>query len=210
MPEYRYDAGRWGLSVGLGIDHWSNGSFKLPNLGLNYLSASVGGRYALGPPASAPPQPTVFDQRDAPLREWSIVVSAFVSETARPLSGQHSVFIATGQRQWQVSSKSHLVVGMDLFNKGVLSTVHPEMKERERIEYTQLGVHGGYALGFGKGELYLHMGAYAYTPVPDEAPLFHRVGVRLRTGTHLIWNIALKSHYAVADHWEFGMGYRWN
>ncbi|MBK8500630.1 MAG: acyloxyacyl hydrolase [Flavobacteriales bacterium] len=154
MPEYRYDAGRWGLSVGLGIDHWSNGSFKLPNLGLNYLSASVGGRYALGPPASAPPQPTVFDQRDAPLREWSIVVSAFVSETARPLSGQHSVFIATGQRQWQVSSKSHLMAGMDLFNKGVLSTVHPEMKERERIEYTQLGVHGGYALGFGKGELF--------------------------------------------------------
>ncbi len=210
MPELRFTRPRTNLHVGVGIDHWSNGSVKLPNLGLNYLSVSLGASYALTTPVVPVPQRVLTDQRDPLLREWSVVVAAFKSETARPLSGQYSVFSLVGQRQWQVSVKSHLMGGIDIFNKGSLVTAHPEMKDRDRAEYTQLGVHGGYALGFGRGELYLHMGAYVYSPVEDEAPVFHRIGVRYRTGKHLIWNVSLKSHYAVADHWEFGLGYRWN
>lgn len=209
MPEYHREDGRLAFRFGIGLDHWSNGSFRLPNLGLNYLSANLGVRYQLGTPAVAVPRPMVGDPLEL-LCEWSVVISAFASETARPLSGQYSVFSIVGQRQWQLSPKSHIMAGVDLFNKGSLVTVHPEMKEKDRAAYTQLGVHGGYALGFGRAELYLHMGAYAYSPVEDEAPLFHRVGMRYRTGERLIWNMALKSHYAVADHWEFGVGYRWN
>lgn len=210
MPEYHHDTGRLALRAGIGIDHWSNGSFKLPNLGLNYLSMSVGASYALSAPASAVPMHALSGQRDPRLREWSIVGAFAVNETARPLSGQHAVFSFMGQRQWQVSDKSHLMAGIDAFNKGSLATVHPEMEGRDRLAYTQLGVHGGYALGFGRGEVFLHAGAYVYTPVEDEAPFFHRLGCRYRTGRHLVWNISLKSHYAVADHWEFGMGYRWD
>ena len=210
MPEYRFRHHRVTLHAGIGIDHWSNGSVQLPNLGLNYLSVNAGMSYALEPPVEGSTLRPRSDEREPHLREWNIVGAFAVNETARPLSGQYGVVSLSGQRQWQVSSKSHLMAGVDLFNKGTLATVHPEMKERDRIEYTQLGVHGGYALGFGNGELFMNMGAYVYTPVEDEAPFFHRVGVRYRTGKHLIWNLSLKSHYAVADHWEFGVGYRWN
>jgi hypothetical protein len=47
MPELRYEAGRWDLRTGLAVNHWSNGSLKQPNLGLNLISASVGASYAL-------------------------------------------------------------------------------------------------------------------------------------------------------------------
>jgi hypothetical protein len=40
--------------------------------------------------------------------------------------------------------------------------------------------------------------------------VYQRIGIRYRTGRHLLWNMSLKSHYAVADHWEFGVGYRWD
>lgn len=210
MPEFRCTHGRLTVHTGMGIDHWSNGSFQLPNLGLNYLSVNVGASYALATPVAEPPLRTLPDQREPRLCEWNVVGAFALNETARPLSGQYGVVSVSGQRQWQVSPKSHLMAGIDLFNKGTLATVHPEMKERARIEYTQLGVHGGYALGFGKGELFMQMGAYVYTPVEDESIFFHRIGVRYRTGKHLVWNLSLKSHYAVADHWEFGLGYRWN
>lgn len=209
MPEYRLTRGRLRMHAGIGIDHWSNGSVKLPNLGLNYLSANLGASYALAAPAPAVASRALSDHRDR-LREWSAVGACAVNETVRPLSGQYTVFSLVGQRQWQLTSKSNVMVGMDVFNKGTLATVYPEMKERDRIAYTQFGLHGGYALGFGNGDLFLHVGAYVYTPVEDEAPVFHRLGCRYRTGRHLIWSIALKSHYAVADHWEFGLGYRWN
>src|SRR5690606_33873113 len=100
-------------------------------------------------------------------------------------------------------------VGLDLFNKGSLASVDPELADGDRWALTQLGVHGGYALVLGRGELFLQMGVYVHSPVPDEEPVFHRIGGRYHSGRRLVWHMALKSHYAVADHWEFGAGYRW-
>jgi hypothetical protein len=209
MPEYRAQLGRWAVTAGVGIDHWSNGSFQLPNLGLNYLSIGVGAGYAL---AAADPASlrTLTDQREAPLREWSVVGAFGINETGSPLSGQYTVYSLSGQRSWAISHKSALSAGADLFNKGTLAVVNPELADEDRLALTQFGVHGGYALLFGKGEMFLHMGVYVYTPAPDEAPVYQRIGIRYRTGRHLLWNMSLKSHYAVADHWEFGVGYRWD
>ncbi len=209
MPEYRVSLGHTRVQIGIGIDHWSNGSFKLPNLGLNYLSLGLAVSHALGKEDATLPSGNAATDTSR-LREWTVVVAFGMNETARPLSGQYTVYTATAQRMWQVTDKSLLMAGADVFNKGTLATVHPEMRGKGRGDYTQLAIHGGYGLRFGRGELFLHMGAYLYTPVPDEAPVFHRLGCRYRTGDHLIWNVSLKSHYAVADHWEFGIGYRWD
>ncbi len=209
MFEYRIDVGRTRLSTGLSIDHWSNGAFKLPNLGANLVSINIGAAYALAPPIEFIPSKT-SDQVGKRPREHSIVGAFGISEVARPLSGQYSVYSIVGQMQWQVTPKSSFAAGVDMFNKGSLRTIHSELVEKDRLQYTQIGAHGGWALGFGRGELLLQMGAYVYTPYPDESPLFHRLGMRYRTGDHLVWHIALKSHYAVADHWEWGVGYRWH
>ncbi|HRD51332.1 MAG TPA: acyloxyacyl hydrolase, partial [Flavobacteriales bacterium] len=57
MPELRYDAGRLSVHTGLAVNHWSNGSAKQPNLGLNYITASVGASYALGASATEREKP---------------------------------------------------------------------------------------------------------------------------------------------------------
>ena len=209
MLQYRLRLGRTLLSTGLAIDHWSNGSVALPNLGLNLLTANVGIGYALGEvqPYVHVPDTTLLPR---PRREQSVVTAFGINETARPLSGQHSVFVVTGQVQWRLTRKSSVATGIDLFNKGTLATLHPELEVQSRLYYTQLGVHGGYALGLGRGEMMFQIGMYAYSPMPDESLFFHRVGLRYRFGKHLVAHVALKTHYAVADHWEFGLGYRWN
>lgn len=209
MPQYRYEAGRWLLTGGIGIDHWSNGAYQLPNLGLNYLNASLGVGYALAEAPVARSVVPVVEER-SPKREFSVVGAFGINETGRPLNGKHSVFSLSGQVQWRVSTKSHVSAGADLFNKGSLVDQHPELMGNDRLSLTQAGVHAGYALGFGRGELFFHMGAYMYSPKPDDAPMYHRTGMRFRTGKHLIWNFSLKSHYASADHFEIGLGYRWN
>ncbi|MEO8588774.1 MAG: acyloxyacyl hydrolase [Flavobacteriales bacterium] len=209
MPEYRYHCDRWMFTSGIGIDHWSNGSVKLPNLGLNYLSANIGASYALRDAVAINTvmAPSAFT---APHREQLITAACGVSESGRPLNGQYTVFSLNGQVQWRVGKKGTLGCGADVFNKGALATVHEELEGSDRAELTQVGVHGAGSLLFGRAELFMNVGAYVYTPVPDEAPLFQRLGFRYRSGRHLVWNISLKSHYAVADHWEFGVGYRWN
>jgi hypothetical protein len=208
MLEHRVDLGRTRLSTGVSIDHWSNGSVKLPNLGLNLISVNLGIAHALHDPAPAPTLVDTTAYRCRPL-EISVVGAVAVSEVARPLSGQYSVYSVVGQAQWQVTPKSSLAAGLDIFNKGDLLTLYPELGDRGRMAHTQLGMHGGWALGFGRAELLVQMGAYLYTPHPDEDVVFHRLGMRYRSGRHLLWHIALKSHWAVADHWEWGLGYRW-
>lgn len=71
--------------------------------------------------------------------------------------------------------KSWLGCGFDVFNKGTLGTLYPELLEKPRSAYTQVAVHGGYALGFGRGELLFQMGAYAFTPKPETLVSVHRL-----------------------------------
>lgn len=209
MFEYRMQIDRFRLSTGLSIDHWSNGSFVLPNLGLNLLSLNTGVAYALHNPVRPTEAPDTSVHQLSP-REISIVGSFGFSEVAKPLSGQYSVYSLVAQIQWNVTPKSSFAVGLDVFNKGSLRTIHAELAYEPRLAYTQLGAHAGWALGFGRGELVLQMGAYAYSPYPDESPVFHRLGMRYRAGERLMLHVGLKSHWAVADHWEWGVGYRWH
>ena len=208
MFEYRIDLQRFRLSTGLSIDHWSNGAVKLPNLGSNLISLNLGLGYRINDRSEKVAIDTsAFTKRP---REQSVVAAFGISEVARPLSGQYSAFSLNAQTQWQVTPKSSFAAGIDVFNKGSMRTVHPELRDQQRIAHTQFGVHGGWALGFGRGELLLQMGAYVFTPYPDESPLFHRLGMRYRIGDRWIAHVGLKSHWAVADHWEWGFGYRWH
>lgn len=209
MAEYRRLMGRWTLSAGLGLDHWSNGAYRLPNLGLNYVSTSFGVGYSLGR-RDAEPEQASSGARSPEHPEWRIIAAAGINEAGAPYSGQRSVFVLQGTRGWSISRRSVLSVGADVLNKGTLAIVQPQLADRGRAGLTQLGVHGGYALLFGRGELFMQMGAYVHTPAPELRPLYQRIGMRYRSGRRLLWNISLKSHSAVADHWEIGVGYRWN
>lgn len=209
MAEYRRNIGRCTMSLGLGLDHWSNGAYRLPNLGLNYVSTSFGVGCRLG---RTEPQlvPAASPEAHTLPHEWRIVAAVGINESGAPYSGQRSVFVLQGTRGWSISRRSVLSAGMDVLNKGTLAIVQPQLADRTRAALTQVGVHGGYALLFGRGELFVQLGAYAYTPAPDRRAMYQRIGMRYRSGERILWNISLKSHSAVADHWEFGVGYRWN
>jgi len=209
MAEYRRCMGRWTLSAGLGLDHWSNGAYRLPNLGLNYVSTSFGVGYSLGR-RDAELEQAISGARSPEHPEWRIIAAAGINEAGAPYSGQRSVYVLQGLRQWKVSPRSGFSAGMDVFNKGTLAVMHPDLSGRGRAALTQFGLHGGYALFFGRGELFVQLGGYVHTPAPDRQALYQRIGIRMSSGRHLIWNMSLKSHSAVADHWEFGVGYRWN
>ncbi|MBK9149285.1 MAG: acyloxyacyl hydrolase [Flavobacteriales bacterium] len=209
MPELRYEAQRIAVQLGLSIDHWSNGSAKQPNLGLNFLSLSLGASYALGqaPPQRSAPERIGFERER---REYHVVAAFGVSESGRPLNGQYSVYALSADASWRVGGKGALGGGIDLFNKGDLATVLPGLEGKSRAALTQAGAHAGGSLLLGRGELLFQFGGYLYSPAPDDAPVYQRTGMRYRLGKRLLASVCLKTHFATADHWEFGIGYRWN
>ncbi len=209
MMEYRLEIGRTALSAGISLDHWSNGSYRLPNVGINLpnLNVAVARRFGETPSSEAIPDTAWSTSK----RREQLVVGGFsINERLLPHSGQFTAYSLSGHVRWRVSPKSSFGGGLDLFNKATLVTLHPELEGSGRLALTQAGMHGGWTMHFGKGEFIMQMGAYLYTPRPDEAAVYHRTGIRYRTGRHLLWNVTIKSHYAVADHLEFGIGYRWH
>ena len=209
MPEWRMDLGRTAMHFGLAVDHWSNGSFAIPNLGLNFLSVAAGVSYALHPPPVHMPlvDSTAYER---PYRELLVLGAFSLSETGRALNGRSPVVSLVADASWRKGHKGVLSAGIDVFNKGDLATVNASLADASRLSLTQVGVHGGGALLMGRAELLLQIGAYVVTPVPDDAVSYQRIGGRYRIGDHLVAGIALKTHFAAADHWEFGIGYRWN
>jgi len=209
MAEYHRSFGRNTIMAGVGIDHWSNGSYRQPNLGINYLALNIGISRALGnvDPYVQRPDTTRFK---SPKRTYSVVFGFGVNEVERAYTGQYTAYSIVGQVQWRVSRKSTLGAGVDIFNKGSLAFYDESLEDRPRIELTQVGLHGEYALVLGNNEIYFDMGVYLYTPVPEDSKVFHRVGYRYKAGDHLVLNFSLKSHFAVADHVEIGLGYKWN
>ncbi|HRH38258.1 MAG TPA: hypothetical protein PK760_07930, partial [Flavobacteriales bacterium] len=209
MPELRVDLGRAALHFGVAVDHWSNGSFQIPHLGLNFLSVSAGASFALHP---SPQNVSIIDTTafERSHREFLVIGAIGFSETGRALNGRSPVASFVADASWRKGHKGALSAGIDVFNKGDLVTVNPSLADASRASLTQMGVHGGGALLMGRAELLLQIGAYIITPVPDDAWSYQRIGGRYRIGDHLVAGIALKTHFASADHWEFGIGYRWN
>ena len=208
MPELRYETGRFSLFGGISVNHWSNGSLKQPNLGLNFITASVGASYATAQ-RPAVPEPGNYGCEFGK-REHVVVLAGAVSENGRPLNGQKPVFSLSSDMIWLKNRKGTWSVGADIFSKGDLATEHEDLAAKSRAALTQFGAHAGGALRMGQGELLFHFGAYLYSPVADDSFLFQRIGGRYRLGRHLIASACLKTHFATADHWEFGIGYRWN
>jgi hypothetical protein len=74
----------------------------------------------------------------------------------------------------------------------------------------QLGVKACYAYNIGRISLPIEMGYYAISKPKEDGPIFHRIGIRHYCKNGLILNFTMKSHWAVAAHFDYGIGYRFN
>ncbi|MCB0409779.1 MAG: acyloxyacyl hydrolase, partial [Flavobacteriales bacterium] len=72
----------------------------------------------------------------------------------------------------------------------------------------RLGINGTYGLSMGKLDLLFQVGGYAYTAYEDNGYIYSKLGSRYYLTDKLFVNLALKTHFAVADFIEYGVGYR--
>ncbi|MBK7940542.1 MAG: acyloxyacyl hydrolase [Flavobacteriales bacterium] len=184
------------ISAGFGIDHWSNGSFALPNLGLNLLSASLGVAQALGP---VTPYVHVKDTvpLERPRREQSVVGSLFWAR----LDDRRTASTACTARSGRAVARD-AQVGSGL--RGVTSSTRGAA-QRAGIPCGQraVGAHAGRAPCRLRTDLRAWRACSCRWGVRTRlcrtrAAVFHRMGCRHRIGRHLIAYMALKSHHAVA------------
>jgi hypothetical protein len=100
--------------------------------------------------------------------------------------------------------------GVDFFYDEALgpNKVADEGGEYTRADLYQVGVHGLFHVRYSRLNVILNVGAYALAEYYKYSRVYSRIGLRYEIMPDVLLNFSLKSHYAIADYLEWGIGYR--
>jgi hypothetical protein len=207
LENYFHLSKRLQLRTGIALTHFSNGSFKKPNLGINMFTANTGFTYALRDPQTRP----IRIKPRKPFKDYDIMVLGTAGLKSFDVLGeQYPVYTIRFSGEKSVSPKSAFAAGVDFVYNPAIRDIKPYYHGTEvqsNTELIQPGVHLGYLFNIDKLSFYLHKGLYAANMEKNMGRFYHRIGCRYRFNNRLVANFSLKSHYGIADHFEYGIGY---
>jgi hypothetical protein len=199
-----YRTATFDTRIGLRVTHLSNGAFTMPNAGTNHIALQLECRFGKSTNAMAQPSLDTL-----PRLQSALIGGVGLKEIQPPNSRKYSVFSLQNQWSYQVNRKSSFVAQADVMvntSNPVIEAENegPMSKQKTRA---MCGVTIGYQLRFGKIGLIMQQGIYVIDPYGYNGLLYHRVGLRTHGSGPLFFHLALKTHFAKADHGELGIGY---
>lgn len=211
--ERQYLIDNFGANAGFTMLHYSNGSFNVPNLGINTVAATVGVNYNFDNQILAPER--ILDDvayEKNPIK-FGAAFRTGLNESLINGSGLYSFYTFTAFAEKKLSYTSTLSVGTDLF----LSTFMKDYIEWNNIQqetpdetsdWKRVGVFVGYELNMEKFSVLGQVGYNVYYPYDYVSRVYERFGFRKHFGEHLFADLTLKINMFRAEALEFGIGYR--
>lgn len=198
---------RIAIENGIALTHFSNGSYKIPNLGLNIVTINTGLTYLIGA------QPQIYKKDSIPpfqrKTEISILVGGSLKEIT-PIGGpKYPAYSLMGSIDRKLNHKTKIGIGLDLFyNTSLLKKFENDgVILNSDADILQPGLNLSYGYTLHRLTILFNMGGYVYSKYKPVGFFYHRLGTRYQVNDHLVLNATLKTHFAVADHFEIGIGY---
>ncbi len=195
------------IDAGISFTHFSNGSFRPPNLGINIPTLQIGyskyfgnpmpcTRYEIPPPEKKPVNKIIA----------SAGIKGLESANGTLMYGVGAIAVS---RHYTLSHKSKAGGGIDLFYDRTLpwklNSLYDEGLKTSTAFRT--GIFGGYELTAGKVVMLLQLGIYVVDNYKEDGFMYTKIGVEYAFSKHLLACFHLKTHYAKADYFEYGLGY---
>ncbi|TAJ14332.1 hypothetical protein DMA11_05615 [Marinilabiliaceae bacterium JC017] len=197
---------RWAVNGTVGFKHFSNGAFKLPNMGINLIPATVAVSYRLNP------NDVVHQRTYLPeyIKHGLVNVTFSAGSKNYAVGDQNYLKTVLGVNYLrQVNYKYRIGLGMDFFYS-------PHADKRNDSDKSDFSKSVSYAL-VGSWEwvinknLYVPIGIGAYLHRNDEngetSTIYERVGLRYRFADHYCAGLTIKAHSGTADFFEWTVGY---
>lgn len=194
-------------NYGLGLIHYSNGAFSAPNLGLNIPMLKTGFTYDL-----------ITNHK---YKEPEMQLAIFRKQTGHEVFGlfgfrenslhdpkKYMAGSLTYQYLRQFRDKFGYTVGSDFFYNSSIKYKEDSDGQTGKSNF-QWGGFAGMEMIFDDVSLFVNQGFYLYTDYKMDGKIYQRIGVRKRFkwGRGLLAHVALRTHVAVAQYVEFGIGY---
>ncbi len=201
-------AERYTLSGGVSISHFSNAAARKPNLGINVPAVNLGLGYRFKESEKVKRDENYAYEFD---KSWNHDLVASFGRKTNDIEGpEYGIFSLAYALTRRFSFKSRLGGGADVFynsaHEGLVATDGDTISGGSEI--LQVGVNISYMLQINRLGLFFNQGFYIYDQYKRDGDLYHRMGLRYNATDQIILNVSMKTHWAVADHVEFGIGYR--
>lgn len=199
------------LIPNLQFTHVSNGRFKVPNLGINTVYPNISLQYQI----RETEKKAISDSSYKKISQNEIYLWLGYGRNQEypPSKKSFSNYTLSGTYFWNIKNRHQLGIGLDIFQEPSLN-VRTQDTELITHYYFRNGFSGGikiaYAFNYGRWILPIEYGYYVFSGI-NEFPNgmhFHRVGLRYYHKKHWVMSFTLKSHFAVAYHFDLGIGYR--
>ncbi|MFM7015254.1 MAG: acyloxyacyl hydrolase [Bacteroidota bacterium] len=191
--------------TGINLTHYSNGGSKVPNMGINLAALNLGIKYHFFPTINEPKDTFSIIRKQS----FEMVSAVGFKQIYPPSSPNYVVGIFTADYIWPVKNKSMITAGADAF----IDKSHKAYLLRDSIitkgaeGYLRSGIHFGYGLQVGKCSGILQTGYYFYNPFDIDGHIYSILSFRYHINEHVFACFNLKSHYARADYFQYGIGY---
>jgi len=215
MAEYRWRFNpRMNIAVGIALMHFSNGSTKTPNYGVNIPSANVAFAYRLSKENTylsrkLLPSLYTFEFPGTKSIDISIGATAAVKDMGSEYGRTFMIYNFFGSVMKQFSYKSSAGIGFDYtynesdFYFADLDKV-PYEKKRDLI---RSGVGPVYQLSMSKLSYNFGLGIYLKAKMAPTHTYF-KLGLQYQITKGLFANLTLRTHFGQADFVGIGLGYK--
>jgi hypothetical protein len=194
------------INSGIDIIHFSNGSIKKPNQGINIPNLMLGLQYHF---SESKPIET-RQENSAFSKKW--VFMAYLaggSKNEYPVNSPNkAIWALSAMVGKELNRKSTLIAGIDYLYDGTLGAWADSSLLDNKWNFAKLALVAGHELSIGKAAIITHIGYAFYQPVDIFSPLYQRYGLRYYVLENIAISAAMNAQLGKADFVEFGLTYR--
>jgi len=196
-----------GINLGLMFTHVSNGRMKSPNTGVNTWLFTAGIN-RVNTNKSKLQQTKENTDPIAKTIKYNALISGGVNESIYTGTGVKPFFVITTYASKQISKKSALHLGTDLFVSYILKDdieLSKILYNKPTRDFKRIGVFVGHEFIINRQSIVTQLGHYIYPKGNDET-IYERIGLKHYFNNKYYFVINLKAHGARAESFAFGFG----
>jgi len=198
----------WHIKPALQLTHYSNGAYKLPNAGVNVVTASIGAAYTFHP------EKILYEkeEQEAFSKKWRLqaALAGSLIETEVNQPKKHKIINLGIYAGKDLSEIHFLHSGLDVsWSEGVKYQINKNFADSSsRPDYKRVSFVVGDEIRMGKMSVNIQLGVYIYKQyiAIADMPFYQRYGLKYYWFPNVWTGIFLKSHAATAESAEFTIG----
>lgn len=194
---------------GFTFNHASNGKIQNPNLGLNLMGISAALNFRI--PGKTKVEFTKVDSSTKVRSKYELLSFIAAGMNERSIEGEQlGTFVFSTALQRNIRNTHKFSLGLDFYFDENYQTDYLNVfgEEASGLEQWRISLRGGYSYNVGRLSFPIEVGYYIYQKTNPDAMLVSRIGLRYYFKNGLVAHWGLRTHYAVAYNFEFGIGYR--